>query len=156
MVRGYAYNACVRSVLLYACETWAATQEDVSRLNRNDMMMIDGYAPQSLETKYHRNFEELRSRLGLCSIENVLRCGRLRWYGHVQRMDPDTYPRKVENIIVTGSNPRDRPRKTWMQCIKNDLSVKGLHASLAQNRSSWRRAIHLKSRSGRDNGAVSK
>ena len=24
----------------------------------------------------------------------------------------------------------------------------------AQNRSSWRRAIHLKSRSGRDNGAV--
>ena len=63
--------------------------------------------------------EELRSRLGLCSIENVLRCGCLRWYGHVQRMDPDTYPRKVENIIVSGSNPRGRPRKTWMQCIKN-------------------------------------
>ena len=69
-------------------------------------------------------------------------------------MDPDTYPRKVENIIVTGSNPRGRPRKTWMQCIKNDLSVKGLHASLAQNRNSWRKAIHLKSRSGCDNGAV--
>ena len=30
MVRGYAYNACVCSVLLYASETWAATQEDVS------------------------------------------------------------------------------------------------------------------------------
>ena len=39
MVRGYAYNACVRSVLLYASETWAATQEDVSQLNRNDMMI---------------------------------------------------------------------------------------------------------------------
>ena len=37
--RGYAYNACLRSILLYASETWAATQEDVSRLNRNDMMM---------------------------------------------------------------------------------------------------------------------
>ena len=33
-------NACVHSVLLYASELWAATQEDVSCLNRNDMMMI--------------------------------------------------------------------------------------------------------------------
>ena len=152
MVRGYAYNACVRSVLLYASETWAATQEDVSRLNRNDMMMIRWICSAKLRDKVPS--EELRSRLGLCSIENVLRCGHLRWYGHVQRMDPETYPRKVENIIATGSNPRGRPRKTWKQCIKNDLSVKGLHASLAQNRSSWCRAIHLKSRSGRDNGAV--
>ena len=36
--RGYAYNAYVR-VLLYATEMRAATQEDVSRLNRNDMMI---------------------------------------------------------------------------------------------------------------------
>ena len=36
----YACNACVLSVLLYASETWAATQEDVSYLNHNDMMMM--------------------------------------------------------------------------------------------------------------------
>ena len=30
----YAYNVCVQSVLLYASETWAATQEDVTCLNR--------------------------------------------------------------------------------------------------------------------------
>ena len=137
---------------MYASETWAATQEDVSQHNRNDMMMIRWICSAKLRDKVPS--EELRSRLRLCSIENVLRCGRLRWYGHVQRMDPDTYPRKVENIIVTGSNPRGCPRKTWMQCIKNDLSVKGLHASLAQNRSSWHRAIHPKSRSRHDNGAV--
>ena len=110
MVRGYAYNACVCSVLLYASETWAATQEDVSRLNRNDMMMIRWICSANLRDKVPS--EELRSRLGLCSIENVPRCGRLQWYGHVQCMDPDTYPWKVENIIVTGSNPRGRPRET--------------------------------------------
>ena len=89
--RGYAYNACVHSVLLYASETWAATQEDVSRLNRNDMMMIRWICSAKLRDKVPS--EELRSRLGLGSIENALRCGRLRWYGHVQRMDPDTWPR---------------------------------------------------------------
>ena len=72
--------------------------------------------------------------MGLESIENALRCEDLRWYGHVQRMDPDIWPRKVDKTIGTGNNPRGRPRKTWLQCIKNDLAVKGLDASLVQNR----------------------
>ena len=99
--------------------------------------------------------EELRSRLCLGSIENALRCGRLRWYGHVQRMDPDAWPRKVYKTIVTGNNPRGHPRKTWwLQCINTGLAVKGLDASLVQNRNIWRRGIHPKSQSGRDNGVV--
>ena len=79
--RGYAYNACVRSVLLYASETWAAAQEDVSRLND---MMIRWICSVKLRDKVPS--EELRSQLGLGSIENALRCGCLHWYGHVQRM----------------------------------------------------------------------
>ena len=68
--------------------------------------------------------------MGLGSIENALRRWHLRWYGHVQRMDPDTWPKKVDKTIVTGNNPRGCPRKTWLQCIKKDLAVKGLDASL--------------------------
>ena len=67
---------------------------------------------------------------------------------------PDTWPRKVDKTIVTGNNPRGCPRKTWLQCIKKDLAVKGLDASLVQNRNACCRAIHSKSRSGRDNGVV--
>ena len=78
--RGYAYNACVRSVLLYATEMRAATQEDVSRLNRN-MIMIRWICSAKLRDKVL--LEKLSSRLGLGSTENALRCGRLRWYGHV-------------------------------------------------------------------------
>ena len=63
MVRGYAYNACVRSVLLYASETWAATQEDVSQLNRNDMM-IRWICSAKLRDKvpseeFHRKYPEM-------------------------------------------------------------------------------------------------
>ena len=39
-VRGHAYMACVRSVLLYASETWALKIEDVNHIKRNDNMMI--------------------------------------------------------------------------------------------------------------------
>ena len=98
--------------------------------------------------------EELRSLLGLDSIENALRCGHLHWYGDVQRMDPDTWPRKVDKTIVTGNNPRGRPRKSWLICIKKDLAVKGFDALLVQKRKAWCRAIYSKSRSGRDTGVV--
>ena len=71
--RGYAYNACERSVLLYASEMWAATQKDVSHLNHNDTMMIGWILSVKLRDKAPS--EELRSQLGLGSIENALRCG---------------------------------------------------------------------------------
>ena len=87
----------------YASETWAAIQEDASRLNRNDMMMIRWICSAKLRDRVPS--EELRSRLGFGSIENTLRCGRLRWYGHVQRMSPNTWPRKVDKTIVTGNIP---------------------------------------------------
>ena len=38
--RGYMYRACVRSVLLYASETWALKNEDLYRLERNRNSMI--------------------------------------------------------------------------------------------------------------------
>ena len=57
--RGYAYIACVHSVLLSASETWTATQEDVSRLNRNDMIMIRRICSAKLRDKVP--LEELRS-----------------------------------------------------------------------------------------------
>ncbi|XP_057314191.1 uncharacterized protein LOC130655450 [Hydractinia symbiolongicarpus] len=39
-VKGRLYEACVRSVMLYGSETWAVKQEDLDRLERNDMRMV--------------------------------------------------------------------------------------------------------------------
>ena len=150
--RGHAYNACIRSVLLYASETWAATQEDVTRLNRNDLMMIRWICSTRLAERI--SSDELRSRVGLCSIEDVLRRGRLRWFGHLQRMDPEIWPRKVDKLNIDGRFPRGRPRKTWMECVRRDLKVSGLKVSMTQNRVEWRRALHPRNRFGHDSKAV--
>ena len=56
-------------VLLYASETWAATQEDVYHLNCNVMMMMRWICSTNLTDKIPS--DELRSGLGLCNIENV-------------------------------------------------------------------------------------
>ena len=124
------------SVLLYVRRTWAVTQEYVTHLYHNDIMMITWICSTKLTDKIPS--EEKKSWLGRCSIENVLRCGRLHWHGHLQCMDSDTWPRKVNKSIVIGSNPRGWPRKTWLECIRNDLKDKGLEISLASNRTVWR------------------
>ena len=67
-------------------------------------------------------------------------------------MDPDTWPKKVDKTIVTGSNPRGRPRKTWLECKRNDLKVKGFEASVRQNRTTSHWPLNPKSQ--RDNKVV--
>jgi len=48
----------------------------------------------------------------------------------------DAWPRKILNLNVTGKKPRGRPRKTWNECIKNDL--KTCRAEVSGNmQSSW-------------------
>ena len=77
-------------------------------------------------------------------------------YGHLQCIDSDIWPRKVDKTIVTGSNPRNHPRKKWLECIRNDLKVKDLKALLVQNRIAWRWVLNPthKSRYGHDNKVV--
>ena len=69
-------------------------------------------------------------------------------------MDPDTWPRKVDQTIVIISNSRRHPRKTLLECVRSDLKVKGVEASLAQNRTAWHWVLNPKSRLGCDNEVV--
>ena len=43
--------------------------------------------PRSVETRPHAK----RGHLHITSIDEVMRCGRLRWFGHVQRRDVCMY-----------------------------------------------------------------
>ena len=54
---------------------------------------------------------DLRTCMGISSIKNVIRYNRLRWFGHLQRIDEEKWPRKILNFEVNGSYPRGRPKK---------------------------------------------
>ena len=138
--RGNGYNACVRSVLLHASETWPVTAVDIARLCRSDHAMIRWICSSKIADR--ESLHMLRSRLGLASIEEVLRWNRLRWFGHLQRMDKNSWPRKIENIVVPGPHHTGRPRKRWLDCIKDDLKHTRLTPEQASNRTLWRSRIH--------------
>ena len=37
---------------------------------------------------------------------------------------------------------RDRPRKSWLECVNNDMKKLGLKKEMAHNRTVWQSAIH--------------
>ena len=46
---------------------------------------------------------------------------KLRWLGHVERMDGERLTRKVYIEEVSGKRKRGRPRKTWVDQIEEYL-----------------------------------
>jgi len=77
------YRACVQSVLLYGSETWPTKVEDDNQLERAERAMARSMCGVSLRDRI--SMEDIMLRLGVEEVLNVVRTGRLRWFGHVER-----------------------------------------------------------------------
>ena len=38
--------------------------------------------------------------------------------------------------------PRGRPKKTWKECLKQDMAAAGVQATTAEDRAAWRAVIN--------------
>src|SRR6056300_1728659 len=135
--RGRVFSACVRSAMLHGSECWAPNASDLQRLRRNERSMLRWM----YGTKPHDDIPSsvLHEQLGLLDIVVVLRARRLRWYGHVERASTsinDTF-----NFAVSGKRGRGRPRKSWFECVRNDLRECNMSSTNSLDRVAWRAGI---------------
>lgn len=138
-MKGQVYTACVRSCLIYGAETWATKVEHDMKLERTEMRMIRWMCGVSLRER--RTSVELRQRLGVEPIGEVVRRNRLRWFGHVERKDDADWVKNCTKLVVEGSVPPGRPRMTWQSAVSNDMRLLGVNRRDAKDRSKWRSAI---------------
>ena len=138
-VKGKVYRACVQSVLVYGSETWPVKVEDMQRLERTERMMVSWMCGVSLKSRM--SSKELNARLGIEAISEIVRRGRLRWYGHIERKGSDDWVSACRDYEVVGQKSRGRGRKTWAECVRHDLQSLGLRAEWAQDRNEWRNLI---------------
>ena len=82
--------------------------------------------------------DELRDRLEIPKITEVLRKNRLKWFRHVMRMDAGNPARTCRHVVVEGKREQGRPLKIWSQLISNDLRKMKPNLELAQDRRLWR------------------
>ena len=74
-------------------------------------------------------------------MTEIVRRGRLRWFGHVERKADDDWVKKCTKVEVVGKVGRGRGRKTWLQCVNSDMKDLGLKVGEAQDRQLWRKKI---------------
>ena len=115
------------ATLLYGAESWTCTQDEYARLN--------AFHTKRLRTLVGKKREEIRNadllkRAGMRPLENYVRYYRLRWAGHVRRMDDSRLPKRVLfGELAGGSLGRGRPKKTWMDSLSEDCEQVGIPAS---------------------------
>ena len=84
---------------------------------------------------------EVASRCGVKPLLQVLRESRLRWFGHVKRRRGAGVLGEVMEMEVTGTRPRGRPKKVWMNNIEEDQNELNLTQDDAYDRDRWRDII---------------
>ena len=130
--RAIVYQACIRSVLLYAAETWA-----LSGVVRScDRRMLRRLCGISLRDRI--SSDEVLRRCKLEDIELVLRKKRLVWFGHVKRRDENDPLSRVQEVVVPGRRPRGRSKKTWQECFDQDLQELEIPETLTTDREEWK------------------
>ena len=78
------------------------------------------------------------SLLGVQSVAGVVRRSRFRWFGHVERKNGDDWVSACRKVEVAGARCKGRKRKTWYECVEDDMKALGLHPEWAVFRDMWR------------------
>ena len=66
------------------------------------------------------------------SVSQRIDQGVLRWFRHVKRMGNERMAKRVHESDVRGVRRRGRPRKCWMDGVKEVLAKKGLNIQEAK------------------------
>ena len=51
---------------------------------------------------------------------------RLKWYGHVMRREEHYVGRRAMEMKVQGRRKRGRPKRRWLDRLRDDIKEKGL------------------------------
>ena len=126
----------MQRVMVSGSETWATKIEDVRRLVRTERAMVRWMCGVTLkDSKLSR---DLLDRLG---VEDVVRRGRLLWFGHVERKSRNDWVKMCRDFVVEGARKENRGKKTWREYVNEDMKQMGLGRCDAQDRTIWRNGV---------------
>lgn len=136
-LKGKIYKTVIRPVVMYGSECWAMKKKDEQRMHVTEMRMLRWMSGVTRMDKIRNEY--IRGSLKVAPITEKIRSARLGWYGHVMRRSEDHVTRRTMDLCVRGNVGRGRPKKGWMECVKNDMNMKGVNESMTSDRGEWKR-----------------
>ena len=85
--------------------------------------------------------EHIRSTVKVERLGMKMREGRLRWYGHVMR-DQEYVERKMMEMELPGKRKRGRPKRRFLDMVKEDMKEVGVKKMDIEDRKMWRMMIY--------------
>ena len=147
------YNACVISTLLYGSETWTTYAGQERRLNSFHLRSIRRILGISWQDKVTN--ADVLSRAGLPTKYTLPRQRRLRWLGHVRRMEDGRIPKDIlYGELALGRRTTGRPHLRYKDVCARDMKAVGIDSmsweGLAADRTGWRSALNQHLKTGED------
>ncbi|XP_050710731.1 uncharacterized protein LOC126995286 [Eriocheir sinensis] len=147
------YNACTISTLLYESETWTTYAKHERKLNSFHMRCLRRILGISWSDKVPNT--DVLERAGLPTMYTMLRQRRLRWIGHVRRMEDGRIPKDIlYGELASGKRPRGRPQLRYKDVCKRDMKALDIDTErwedIAADSSSWRSLLHKQLKEGED------
>ena len=109
------YRSLIQPVLLYGAEAWVMTQADESALGVFERKLLRKiYGPVIVNGEYRRRMNHELYEL-YCDIDIVkrIKISRLRWLGHVIRMEDNVPARKLFDDVFEGRRRPGRQKLRW-------------------------------------------
>ena len=137
------YQAAVLFTLLYGAETWTVKADSVRKLrgfhNRCIRCMLGVSRLQ--QWKERITSRELAKAFGMTErVTDILRKHRLRWLGHVARMDNDRIPKQLLFGELLRPRPSHGTKRRWRDLTRGDMQLLGLGETwyeAAQDSNRW-------------------
>ena len=137
------YKATVLTSLLFGCETWTLNKRQSRRLEKFHQSTLRKIARIKW---FHKvtNYEVLY-RCKIHSLESMIDKAKLRWTGHVTRMDSHRIPKALLYGRLATGTPKRGNHSTYSNSVKRTLKVCGLDHTpleeLASDRDAWRETV---------------
>ena len=148
------YNACVISTLLYSNESWTTYARQERILNTFHLRSIRRIL--GISRKDRVSNDEVLSRAGHLSMYTLLRQRRLRWLGHVHRMNDGRIPKDtMYGELASRKRTTGRTRLPYKAVCMRDMKALDIDAAswegLAADPTRWRSTLINTSKQGKRN-----
>ena len=122
--------------MVYGLETVAITKKQVEEMEVAEMNMLR-FAMEVTRKDKNTN-EHIRSTVKVERLGMKMREGRLRWYGHVMRRDQEYVGRKMMEMVLPGKRRRGRPKRRFLDIVKEDIGEVCAKEKDVEDRKIWR------------------
>jgi UDP-2,3-diacylglucosamine pyrophosphatase LpxH len=115
-------------MLTCASESWILKKRDRKQINifeRKVYRRISGPVYDNEKENCRITNKEIYARVKKPTITETIKLNRLRWFGHVHRMEENRIPKKVLYMNLGTTRLRGRPRNRWHDEVREDGRLVG-------------------------------